>query len=85
LVGLDFLAAYSNGLLGSLPPSFANLRGMMTLDLSDNQLFDRLSLQKWHGGLEMVQAIDLSNNNLSGSIPSAIGGCRNLYLLDLVN
>ncbi|XP_021598880.1 LRR receptor-like serine/threonine-protein kinase FLS2 [Manihot esculenta] len=33
--------------------------------------------------LEATQAIDLSNINLSGIIPETLGGCRNLFSLDL--
>ncbi|KAJ9135899.1 hypothetical protein P3X46_033024 [Hevea brasiliensis] len=33
--------------------------------------------------LEAVQAIDLSNKNLSGVIPETLGGCRNSISLDL--
>ncbi|KAG0485373.1 hypothetical protein HPP92_009452 [Vanilla planifolia] len=35
------------------------------------------------GALDMVQAIDISNNNLSGSIPPTLKGCRNLQFLNL--
>ena len=33
--------------------------------------------------LEAVQAIDLSNKNLSGIIPKTLAGCRNFFSLDL--
>ncbi|CAM0878561.1 unnamed protein product [Alopecurus aequalis] len=59
-----------SGLNGVISPSFANIKNLQHLDLSNNNLIgsipDELSL------LPSLKLLDLSNNQLSGPIPSGL-------------
>ena len=50
------------------------------LNLSYNQLVGNVPTEL--GMLEMIQAIDISDNNLAGFSPKTLTGCRNLSNLD---
>ncbi|PON82827.1 LRR domain containing protein [Trema orientale] len=72
----------SNYIEGSIPPSIKELRNLISLDLSFNhfsgEIFERLT------GLDKLQVLDLSNNNLFDGIPTSM--ClrlRSIYWLKL--
>lgn len=97
LESLSYLDLSGNKLNGTMPNSLARLNNIdgsvpgsliasvknlqISLNLSynfmDKTIPDEIIM------LKMVKVTGLSNNNLSGSIPRALKGCRNLISLDL--
>ncbi|KAA8534711.1 hypothetical protein F0562_032228 [Nyssa sinensis] len=72
-----------NHLTGSILGSM--IASLKSMQICFNLLYNFLvgSIPDGLGMLEMVQAIDISNNNLSGSIPRTLESCKNLFSLDL--
>ncbi|KAK1315195.1 putative inactive receptor kinase [Acorus calamus] len=78
---LRVLNLSSNGLTGSLPGTLGNC---VTVDLSGNHFDGDLSvMQRWGG--DMLEAVDLSSNQLSGSFPNEMSAFRMLSLLKISN
>ena len=78
----------SNGIAGAIPASFSNLINLRKLDLYYNNFnLNDLSTTDLNNlsGLENLEELDLSNCQLSGSIPSSWGQLSNLKSLDLSN
>jgi Leucine-rich repeat (LRR) protein len=62
-----------NRLSGDLPASIGNLRNLhIVLDASGNKLTGELPAQL--GNLAMLELLNLSHNQFSGSIPKSIAG-----------
>ncbi|KAL1128242.1 hypothetical protein V6Z11_A13G235100 [Gossypium hirsutum] len=77
-MGLVLFDVSNNQLFGDIPSSMENLTLMLTLDLSNNTLFG--GIPRWMGKMSnpmelcnlnsSLQFLDLSANNISGSLPS---------------
>jgi Leucine-rich repeat (LRR) protein len=73
-----------NKLTGQIPSGMPGLLGSfnMYLNLSNNLLEGPVSSLEF-GSMEMIQALDLSGNKLSGGLPSSMGALKNLRFLDV--
>ena len=70
-----------HGLLGTIPPEFARLANLETLDLQINGLTGTIPPE--FGGLANLEVLRLSRNSLRGVIPPELGGLANLEVLQL--
>ncbi|XP_008341680.3 receptor-like protein EIX1 [Malus domestica] len=70
-----------NSLNGSIPLSIGNLRQLMTIVVSNNQLSGEIP-HFWNN-MPLLYILDVSNNSLSGSIPSSLGSLISLRFLIL--
>ncbi len=78
--GVILLNLSANGLTGSLPASMSNLNGLVSLDLSQNQLTgDIVPISR----LRSISSMDLSSNQLSGSLPDSVGTNAQISFLNL--
>ncbi|KAH9747319.1 Receptor-like protein 6 [Citrus sinensis] len=79
---LAVLSLSSNSFSGHIPPSLSNLHQLINVDLRSNsfhgQIPDIMNLTR-------VAYFDISNNQLTGSIPSHGSGLQNLAFLRLYN
>ncbi|OVA13664.1 Protein kinase domain [Macleaya cordata] len=82
----------SNQLTGSIPTSFFTSMSLINLNLSGNHFTGPIPLQGSHTSELLVlpsspplESLDLSNNSLTGSLPSEIGNLGRLKLLNLGN
>lgn len=75
------ILGYGNNLQGTLPPSLAELRQLVILDLPANQL--RGSLPASLGQLTHLQSLSLWQNQLSGPLPAELGQLSQLQHLNL--
>ncbi|GLJ55666.1 hypothetical protein SUGI_1195680 [Cryptomeria japonica] len=82
LTNLTALYMYGCGIIGEIPPSFANLSRLQGLALSTNSL--RGNIPAFVGALPLV-GLSLSNNKLNGSIPSTLGDLSALRYLEMEN
>ncbi|GLJ25239.1 hypothetical protein SUGI_0483140 [Cryptomeria japonica] len=80
LTNLTKIYIFSCGLSGEIPPSFANLSRLQSLELSGNSLRGNIPA---FGGPLPLWILDLSGNNLEGSLPSSLGGLSKLQYLYL--
>ncbi|CAA3016563.1 LRR receptor-like serine threonine- kinase GSO2 [Olea europaea subsp. europaea] len=76
-----------NNLNGTIPLSIGYLIGLTTLVISNNHLSGS-SPQFWEKtplfrSLNFLKFLSLSNNNLSGEVPSSLGNCTQLRRLDI--
>ncbi|KAF2286862.1 hypothetical protein GH714_033510 [Hevea brasiliensis] len=79
---LEKLYAFSNHLTGRIPSSLCDIGGLQVLSLRNNQISGELP-NCWHQ--LMFWAIDVSNNTLTGQIPSSFGLLSSLSVLLLSN
>ncbi|GFY99984.1 leucine-rich repeat protein kinase family protein [Actinidia rufa] len=77
---LHSLFLYSNNLSGYLPPSLCNLPRLQNLDLSNNSIAGCPAIFRLGFGREMPNLVqlDLSANDLTGSVPEDIGELKSL-------
>ncbi|XP_047949654.1 receptor-like protein EIX1 [Salvia hispanica] len=73
----------SNRLIGNIPKSFSDMRGLNSLNLSGNSLTG--SIIPDIGQMDMLNSLDLSHNRLSGNIPTSLAEIYSLGFLDLSN
>ncbi|XAR50451.1 Non-specific serine/threonine protein kinase [Bertholletia excelsa] len=78
---LEYLQLQENKLFGSIPPSLANLTGLVWLNLSSNHLSGNIPEQI--SRLSQLEQLVLSHNSLFGPIPPLLGKLPHLGLLDL--
>ncbi len=71
--------------LQNISEALSTAPALQFLDLSSNSLTGNLSLGCGLAKSGYMEQIDLSTNNLSGSIPSCITGLKNLVELRLDN
>ncbi|XP_057846872.2 LRR receptor-like serine/threonine-protein kinase EFR [Cryptomeria japonica] len=78
---LEMVDFAHNKLTGNIPPEVAGLQNLQAyLNISNNFLQGSiLEMSK----MVMVLAIDVSQNNFSGAIPSALASCKGLEYLNL--
>lgn len=83
LSALQILSLRSNGISGSFPPDFGNLRNLTFLYLQHNNFSGPLPLDfsVWRN----LTIVNLSNNGFNGSIPPSISGLTQLIALNLAN
>ncbi|CDP11288.1 unnamed protein product [Coffea canephora] len=87
LQGLSFLSLSENKLNGQLPSSLAQCSELRVLDFSYNKF--RGSIPKEIGELKkleelyLVTALDISNMNLSGTLPPQLGNLSFLVSIDM--
>ena len=75
---LTFLSLSHNKLQGEKPLSLGEMRSLLVLDLSNNNLIGRVPPSLANCSLEVL---DLGNNSLFGKIPDSLG--QLLYLKSL--
>ncbi|CAM0875708.1 unnamed protein product [Alopecurus aequalis] len=68
------------GLVGKIPSSIGDFKGLVNLDLSMNNLTGEIP--KTIGDLESVVQIELYSNKLSGRVPEGLGRLKRLRFLD---
>ncbi|CAI9291134.1 unnamed protein product [Lactuca saligna] len=83
LSALQILSLRSNGISGTFPSDFYNLKNLSLLYLQFNQFSGELPLDfsVWKN----LTIINLSNNKFKGSIPSSISNLTHLSALNLAN
>ncbi|KAL3833894.1 hypothetical protein ACJIZ3_008630 [Penstemon smallii] len=83
LPSLHILLLEENYITGSIPDSLCELKFLMSLDLSKNQLSGNL-LDCWEN-FQQLAILKLSSNEISGFIPNSIGRAYPLMSLHLNN
>ena len=80
---LEMIDLSFNSLTGNVPMEISSLHSLaFYLNFSHNSLTGRLPSL---GGMQHLQAIDISANKISGPIPGDIGSCSGLQYLNLAN
>ncbi|XP_071734452.1 receptor kinase-like protein Xa21 [Rutidosis leptorrhynchoides] len=82
LSGINRLALHSNKLEGVIPLSLGNCYGLELLYLSNNRLSGNIPKQLLQLP-SLTIALELSQNNLFGSLPSEVGDLKMLMFLNL--
>ncbi|KAM3306677.1 hypothetical protein P3S67_013547 [Capsicum chacoense] len=84
LLDLDFSG---NNMVGSIPTSIGNLSGLQRFNLSSNKfkgfIGDHICQLQHLGNLQDLVVLDLSSNNMVGSLPSEIGNLKAETQMDL--
>ncbi|KAL8474344.1 hypothetical protein ACS0TY_030983 [Phlomoides rotata] len=83
ILGLLKLIDLSNRIVGSIPISFSNLKGLNFLNPPSNSL--RGNIIPGIGEMEALEILDLSRNQLSGKLPVGLAHLHYLSVLDLAN
>ncbi|ORX93965.1 L domain-like protein [Basidiobolus meristosporus CBS 931.73] len=73
----------ANGVSGPIPPEIGQLSGLLSLDLSKNQLVGQIPESLW--SLVSLISLNLDGTGLSGAIGESIGGMARLQNLHLRN
>ncbi|XP_060206898.1 probable inactive receptor kinase At4g23740 [Lycium barbarum] len=83
LTALQILSLRSNGINGTFPMDFSNLKNLSYLYLHYNNLSGPLpfDFSVWKN----LTSLNLSNNRFNGTIPSSISGLSHLTSLNLAN
>ncbi|XP_076898047.1 putative inactive receptor kinase At4g23740 [Bidens hawaiensis] len=83
LSGLQILSLRSNGITGTIPVDFYNLKNLSLLYLQFNQLSGSLPVDfsVWKN----LTIVNLSNNQFNGSIPDSVTRLTHLSALNLAN
>ena len=76
-----YIALFSNGLAGPIPPEIGQLTALVDLHLSSNELSG--SLPPELGDLTNLFTLSLFHNNLSGALPPELGNLARLESLTL--
>ena len=71
----------NNKLIGKIPTSISELKGLNCLNLSGNNLLGHIPSSL--GNLTALESLDLSNNNLSGEIPRQLAELTSLAVFDV--
>ncbi|KAH9793662.1 Receptor-like protein 7 [Citrus sinensis] len=71
----------NNKLIGKIPTSISELKGLNCLNLSGNNLLGHIPSSL--GNLTVLESLDLSNNNLSGEIPRQLAELTSLAVFDV--
>ena len=79
---LEYIDLSKNQLTGAVPKHLCNILGIRVLDLSQNNFSGRLPRCLWNLDLYVI---DLTNNTITGFLPSSLGFLRNLISLHLRN
>ncbi|GKA13474.1 kinase-like domain-containing protein [Tanacetum coccineum] len=79
---LDSIHLYSNRLEGHIPPSLGNCHHLTMLELYNNKLCGKIPEQLLQISSLSI-GLDLSQNRLSGSLPTEVGDLKMLTSLDL--
>ncbi|KEH21508.1 probable leucine-rich repeat receptor-like protein kinase At1g35710 [Medicago truncatula] len=87
LTQLEDLYISNNYIEGHIPFELVFLKNMITFDLSNNRLtdldFSSNYLKGQVGNPKQLQLLNISHNNIQGSIPLELGFLKNLTILDL--
>ncbi|XP_052112997.1 probable LRR receptor-like serine/threonine-protein kinase At5g63710 [Arachis duranensis] len=78
---LSFLNLASKGFSGTLSPSIAKLKYLVSLELQDNNLAG--PLPDYIANLTIIEYLILADNNFSGSVPATWGRLVDLFVRDL--
>ncbi|XAR56859.1 Non-specific serine/threonine protein kinase [Bertholletia excelsa] len=83
LPSLRYLYLSFNNITGDVPLSLANITHLQVLDLSSNAFTGKLPSGLCSSPLSFsLEKLLLANNNLSGTVPPELGGCKNLKTID---
>ncbi len=87
---VDVIFLADNNLTGKIPPEIGEIRNLLNLNLSSNQLSGIIpteieNLTPVLGFITGLRFLSLDNNQLSGPIPEAIGKLSGGSILDLSN
>ncbi|KAJ4951158.1 hypothetical protein NE237_027990 [Protea cynaroides] len=74
------LELQENQIVGSIPPTIANLSNLRLLNLSRNLLNGMIPIE--FGRFNKLERLILSNNSLTGAIPATLGQITSLGLFD---
>ncbi|KAL4334637.1 hypothetical protein GQ457_07G015090 [Hibiscus cannabinus] len=81
---VKILKMTSNNFTGTIPQTLVNMSNLEMLDLGSNQLFGQIPYaDDFCVHLPKLGSLFLSDNELSGNIPSSVGNCSNLQILEL--
>uniref|UniRef100_A0A0D9Y2A4 Leucine-rich repeat-containing N-terminal plant-type domain-containing protein n=1 Tax=Oryza glumipatula TaxID=40148 RepID=A0A0D9Y2A4_9ORYZ len=86
LSSLQSLVLVENNLTGAVPAELGSLVRLRRLVLSGNGFSGQIPASLGNGHFaEQLLIMDVSNNSLTGSLPSSLGGLKGLLKMDLSN
>ncbi|KAL7217643.1 hypothetical protein ACSBR2_010981 [Camellia fascicularis] len=83
LRSLKYLSVQFNNITGPVPLSLINSTWLRVLDLSSNSFTGNVPSGFCSSTSSVLEKLLLSDNYLSGSVPSELGNCKNLRTIDL--